>query len=82
MGVHWKIWLLRGESRETNIEGRDCLKSGAWIVCWFKGGLGKKEEVVFLRGGGVETPMHFMSGFTKSLKKVRDKVDFLHAGKH
>ena len=26
--------------------------------------------------------MHFMSGFTKSLKKVTDKVDFLHAGKH
>ena len=27
-------------------------KKGAWIVCRFKGGLGKKEEV-FLRGGGV-----------------------------
>ena len=40
-----------GGSRKTNIEGGDCLKRGAWIVCRFNGGLGKKEGVVFLRGG-------------------------------
>ena len=28
----------------------NCLKRGAWAVCRFKWGLGKKEEVVFLRG--------------------------------
>ena len=38
----------------------DCLKRGAWTVCQFKGGLGKKEGVVLLRGG-VDTPMHTMS---------------------
>ena len=37
----------------------NCLKRGAWTVCQFKGRLGKKEGVVFLRGeGGVDTPMH------------------------
>ena len=30
----------------------------AWTVCRFKGGLGKKRGVVFLRG--VDTPMHTM----------------------
>ena len=29
----------------------DCLKRVALTVCQFKGGLGKKEEVVLLRGG-------------------------------
>ena len=33
---------------------------GAWTVCCFKVGLGKKEGVVFLIRGGVETPMHTM----------------------
>ena len=28
----------------------DCLKRGAWADCKFKGGLGKKEGVVFMRG--------------------------------
>ena len=33
-------------------------KGVAWTVCRFKEGFGKKEEVVFLRGGGgVDTPM-------------------------
>ena len=31
----------------------DCLKRGAWTVCQFKGGLGKKEGVVLVRGGGL-----------------------------
>ena len=39
----------------------DCLKRGAWTVCQFKGGLGKKEGVMFLRGGGVDTPMRTMN---------------------
>ena len=29
--------------------GMDCLKRGAWAVCRFKRGLGKKEGVMFLR---------------------------------
>ena len=29
-----------------------CLKRGVWTVYRFKRGLGKKEGVVFLRGGG------------------------------
>ena len=42
--------------------GGNCLKKeGAWIVCRFKKGLGKKEGVVFLKGGGgVITPMQTM----------------------
>ena len=45
-GVHWKIRLLGG--LEKPIYRGNCLKrGGAWTVCWFKGGLGKKE------GGGV-----------------------------
>ena len=38
--------------------GGNCLKKeGAWIVCRFKKGLGKKEGVVFFKGGGgVDNP--------------------------
>ena len=47
LGVHWKIRLLRGGPWKTNIEEGDCLKRGAWRICWFKGGgLARK------RGGG------------------------------
>ena len=37
-------------------------KKGAWTVCRFKGGLGKKEgDGIFEGGGGgVDTPMHTM----------------------
>ena len=39
----------------------NCLKREAWIVCRFKGrGLAEKEGVVFLRGWGVDIPMHTM----------------------
>ena len=38
----------------------ELLIKGAWTVCRFKRGLGKKEGVMFFRGG-VETPMHTMS---------------------
>ena len=35
-------------------------KGGSWKVCEFKRVLGKKKGVVFLRGGGVDTPMPTM----------------------
>ena len=39
---------------------KNCLKRGAWTVCRFKWGLGKKDgKWCFLRGG-VDTPMHIM----------------------
>ena len=55
MRVHWKIQVLGGGGahKKTYIYRWDCLKKGggAWTVCRFKRGLGK-------RRGGVETPMH------------------------
>ena len=36
------------------------LKRGAWTFCRFKGGLGKKERGVLLKGEGVDTPMRTM----------------------
>ena len=49
LGIHKKIWLLGGEFMKNWYRRGDCLKrrGGAWTVCRFKGGLGKKE------GGGV-----------------------------
>ena len=47
MGVHWKIWFLGGCMKIF------CLKRGAWIVCRFKKGLGKKEGVMFWGGEGL-----------------------------
>ena len=59
LGVHWKIRILvRGFTKKQYREG-DCPKRGAWTICKFKRGLGKKEGVVFLRG--VDTPMHTMT---------------------
>ena len=47
----------RGGSRKTNIEGGLPKKGrGLRQFADLRGGLGKKEEVVFLRG--VDTPMH------------------------
>ena len=44
-----------------NIEGGLPEKrGGAWTVSRFEGGLGKKERLVFLKGGRVDTPMHTM----------------------
>ena len=37
---------------EKQIYRGNGLKKGAWTVCRFKGRLGKKEGVVFLKGGG------------------------------
>ena len=47
LGVHWKIWFLRG-SWKANIEG-GLPKKGAWTVCRFKGGAWEE------RGDGVNT---------------------------
>ena len=46
---------MKNQYREGN-----CLKrgEGAWTVCQFKKGLGKKEGVVILRG--VDNPMQTM----------------------
>ena len=39
-----------------------CLKKEAWTVCRFQeGGLARKRGLVFLRGGGVDFPMHTMT---------------------
>ena len=56
-GVHWKIQLLEGDSRKTNIEGGLSKKKGAWIVCQFDGELCKKEggDVLEVGGGEVDT---------------------------
>ena len=59
LGVQWKIQLLGGDLEKQIYRGRLPKKGGgAWAVCWFKGGLNKKE-----RGGvfeGVDTPMPTM----------------------
>ena len=59
-GVYGKIRVLEG-GHEKPIYRGDCLKKGgAWIVFGFRGGLGKKDGVVFLRGEEVDTPMYTM----------------------
>ena len=51
MGVYWKIQILgRGLTKNQYI-GRNCLKSGAWIVCKFKGSLGKRRWGGAFEGG-------------------------------
>ena len=47
LGVHKKISLLGGSSRNTDIEGGMPKKGGLFANS--RGGLGKKEGVVFLR---------------------------------
>ena len=51
------LFFLGGEgwSRKPNIWGGGELPKkggGAWTISRFRGGLGKKDGVVFLRGGG------------------------------
>ena len=46
LGVHRKIWVLRGGGHKRPIYRWDCLKREAWTVCRFKGGWQE-------RGGGV-----------------------------
>ena len=63
LGVHWKIRLLEGGSRKTNIEGGGAFpkKGGSLDSLLILGGLGKKEGGgVFHLGRGVDTPMHIM----------------------
>ena len=50
MGVYRKIRVLVGCMKNQYIGG-ELLKKGAWVVCRFKRGLGKKEEVMLLRDG-------------------------------
>ena len=51
--------------------GEIAQKRGAWAVCRFKGGLGKKKGgVVFLRGGGGDTPMHTMGRMPLKLQNL------------
>ena len=53
MGVHWKIWFLgEGFTKKPIYRGKLHKKGGAWTICWLKGGLAKKEGVVFLRAKG------------------------------
>ena len=51
LGAHWKIPLLGGEFMKDRHRGGGLPKKGAWTIFQFKGGLGKKEGVVFLSGG-------------------------------
>ena len=55
LGIHWKIRLLGGGSQKT-IEGG----GGAWTVCQFKKGLGKKEEDGSFEGGGWYPNAHYV----------------------
>ena len=64
------IFRGEGESQKNQYIGGNCLKRRrAGTVCRFKEGLGKKEEVVFLREWGVDTPMHTMLRPATLLKK-------------
>ena len=44
--------IFRGVHEKPVYRGGDCLKEGHWTVFRFKRGLGEKEGLVFLRGGG------------------------------
>ena len=61
MGVHWRIQFLGGVHKYMG----NCLKRGAWTVCRFKRGLGKKKGVVFVCEG-VDTPMHTIACLSQS----------------
>ena len=49
-GVHWKIRLLGGVTK-NQYRGGLPKKGETWTVCQFKGGLARKRGGVFLRGG-------------------------------
>ena len=62
-GAHWKIQLLGGGSRKTNIKQGDWLKGGALTVCQFKlggGGVLVKKEGGDVFEGVVDTLIHTM----------------------
>ena len=56
----WKNPSFRGGFHKKPIYRGDCLKMGARTVCRFKGGLGKKERVVFLRGKDWYPNAHYL----------------------
>ena len=58
LGVHWKILLLRGVTK-NQYRGEDCLKRGGlWqFADLMGGGIGKEEGGVF---EGVDTPIRTM----------------------
>ena len=60
MGVHGKIRFLVGGVHKKPIYRGKLPEKGAWTVCRFKRGLGKKEAVIFLSGGGTDIPIHTM----------------------
>ena len=71
LGVHWKIQHLGdGSSQKTDREG-DYLKRGALTFCRFKGGLVKKEGVVFLRGRRYPDA-HYEMDYSKQLMDKKD----------
>ena len=52
----------RGKSTKNQDRGGDCLKrAGLGQFADLRRGLARKRDVVFLRGGGVDTPMHTMN---------------------
>ena len=57
IGVHWKIRFLEGAWKNQFL-GVNGLKRAAWIVCRFKRGPGKKEDVMFLRREGGLRPQY------------------------
>ena len=59
MGVHGKIWFLGGVHKKPIYRRELPKKGGLGQFVESKGGLDKKEGVVFLRGG-VDKPMHTM----------------------
>ena len=67
LGVHWKIWLLGGFMKNQNRGG--ALNS----LLIYKGGLARKKEVVFLRGGVVDSPMRTM----RVVKNLRRNLFFV-----
>ena len=70
LGVHWKIWLLRGGSWKKQYRGRDCLKreGGLGLFADLRGGLARKKGVVFLRGGGWDPNANYSP--TNCLKQI------------
>ena len=65
LGVHGKIRLLGGGFMKNQYRGGNCLKGGGLrqFADLKGGGLARKRGVVFLKGGGVDTPMHTMGHF-------------------
>ena len=66
MRVHWKIRSFFGGGADVHEKvflggwrGVNRLKSGAWIVCRFKRGLGKRRGHVFEVGRGWDPNAHY-----------------------